>query len=82
MAVTEAQMLGVPPFVTNYASASEQIENGVDGIIVDNSEEGLFDGFVQLLQGKINVKDLQNNVRKRNYSNLKELRKVYEFIGE
>lgn len=82
MAVTEAQMLGVPPLVTNYASASEQIENGVDGIIVENSEDGLFDGFVQVLQGKINVKDLQNNVRKRNYSNLKELRKVYEFIDE
>lgn len=80
MAVTEAQMLGVPPFVTNYASASEQIENGVDGIIVDNSDQGLLDGFRRLLQGKIDVQELTRNVRSKNYSNIKELDKIYELI--
>ena len=82
MAVTEAQMLGIPPFVTNYASALEQIENGVDGIVVDNSDEGLLKGFVQLLRGEIDVQKLKTNVQSKNYSNLKELEKIYEFIEE
>lgn len=82
MAVTEAMLLGVPPFVTNYASAHEQIENGVDGIIVENSDEGLLRGFIELLSGEIDIERLKRNVHSRNYSNIEEMEKINALIRE
>ncbi len=43
MAVTEALMLGVPALVTTYASAKEQIENGIDGVIIENTDDAVYD---------------------------------------
>ena len=34
VSVKEAQMLGKPVVITNYATANSQVENGVDGKIV------------------------------------------------
>ena len=41
MTVTEAQILGVPCIVTDYSSAREQVCDGLDGIITENSTEGI-----------------------------------------
>lgn len=37
MCVTEAQILGCVPLVTDYGSAGEQIQNGTDGFICENA---------------------------------------------
>ena len=34
VAVREAQMLGKPVVITNYATSASQLEDGVDGVIV------------------------------------------------
>ena len=39
MVVTESMILGTPPLVTRYLSAGEQIQDGIEGIIVDNGED-------------------------------------------
>ena len=41
IAVTESMILGVPPVVTNYLAAHEQIEQGVEGIIAENSDDSI-----------------------------------------
>lgn len=41
MAITEAQVLGVPVFVTEYASAREQIVNMKNGYILQNCDDTL-----------------------------------------
>ena len=40
VAVREAQMLGKPVIITNYATAGSQLQDGVDGVIVpmDNTK--------------------------------------------
>lgn len=43
MVITESMILGTPPFVTNYLSAHEQIENGIDGVVVDNADDTMFE---------------------------------------
>lgn len=40
--VREAQILECPPLVTDFGSSHEAIQNGINGIICENSEEGLF----------------------------------------
>lgn len=74
MAVTEAQMLGLVPIVTNYASASEQVRNFYDGLIMDNSDDGIYDGLEYMLHHLEDVLGkYKNNVANTDYSNLREL---------
>lgn len=74
MAVTEAQMLGLVPIVTNYASASEQVRNLYDGLIMDNSDDGIYDGLEYMLHHLEDVLGkYKNNVANTDYSNLREL---------
>lgn len=42
MVVTESMILGTPPFVTQYLSAHEQIQNGVDGVVAENGDNTMF----------------------------------------
>lgn len=49
IAVEEAKVLGVPILVTNFTSASEQLENGKLGHIVDISEDGIYMGLKRML---------------------------------
>lgn len=74
MAVTEAQMLGLVPIVTNYASASEQVRNLYDGLIMENSDDGIYDGLDYMLHHFEDVLGkYKDNVANTDYSNLREL---------
>lgn len=48
--VDEALLLGVPVFATNYNSAAEQVENGVNGLIFDNDEDSIYMGMKDFLK--------------------------------
>ncbi len=41
----EAKILGKPAILTNYNSAPDQVRNGVDGLIVEMSPEGIAEGI-------------------------------------
>ena len=49
MTVTEAQILGVPCIVTEYSSAREQVHCGEDGIITENTTEGIVSALRSVL---------------------------------
>lgn len=49
VAVDEALALGTPALITRYSSASEQIDDGVTGWIVDNNEEDIYQKLCHLL---------------------------------
>jgi len=80
MAVTEAMMLGIPAMVAEYASAQEQIENGVDGIILPNNDVSIYEGLKRVLMNRAIITSLKNNVKQRDYSNLAEFSKVISLI--
>lgn len=50
IAVTEAMILGLKPVVTNYPSAHSQIQDGINGYICENSEEGVVQGICRAIQ--------------------------------
>lgn len=58
VSIEEAQVLGIPSLVTNYPSASEQIKNGHNGIIVGNSKNEIFICLEKILKKDINIHDL------------------------
>ena len=82
MAVTEAQMLGIPPVVTNYASATGQINSGFDGLIVDNTDDAVYDALCYLIGNQNEVRKWRNNLERENFDNIQEINKVYTIIEE
>ncbi|MGE7307316.1 glycosyltransferase [Priestia megaterium] len=80
MAVTEAQMLGIVPIVTKYASANEQVNHMEDGIIVDNNDDAIFDVLKQIYEQPNILKVLKGNLKKNSYDNLNEMHKVMSLI--
>lgn len=49
MANVEAQILGTPALVTDYGAANEVVKNGINGIICENSVEGVVSMIKQVL---------------------------------
>lgn len=82
LAVTEAQILGVPPVVTRYTSAETQIEHGVDGIILENNDESLYQGIKDLVLNPEKLEPLRRTVRSRRYSNEEDIDYFYRMVDE
>ena len=82
MAVTEAFLCGIPVLVTNYASAKEQVKCGFDGLVVDNSEQGIYAGLFELITNPAKLQNFRDNVLGSNYSNVEEIKKVEEMLDD
>lgn len=80
MSVTEAFMMGLPALVTEYSSAREQVRDGVDGIIVENSEQGIYGGLLKIIEHPEIIDELKKNVIATDYSNVEEMKKVEALI--
>lgn len=81
MVITEALMLGVVPIVTKYASAEEQIENGVTGLILPNTDESLNDNIIDIINDRNNLCHIKNEIVSRNFDNVSDI-KLYEDLIE
>lgn len=77
MAVTEALMLGLVPLVSEYKSAHEQVKDKYDGIICENSNDGIFKGL-EFVVKHLNfiLTELKANVRSTDYTNLEEFKRI------
>lgn len=82
VAVREAQLLNKPVVITNYASSKSQLQDGFDGVIVPMDNQGCADGIVKVIDDKDLQNQLIENTKKTDYSNSKEIKKLYKLIGE
>ena len=80
MVVTEAQMLGIIPVVTRYASSEEQIRHGVDGLISDNNEESYYHMLYSIIRDKDTIKKMKNQILQKDYSNTIDIQKYYSVL--
>lgn len=80
VAVKEAQLLGKPVVITNYATSSSQLENGEDGIIVSLDNEECAKEIASLLNNPQLMKKISENCAKRDYSNAAEIEKIEQII--
>lgn len=81
MAVTEAQMNGLVPFVTNYASAKGQIRHMQDGLICENDDQAIVDMMSRVFAGEIDLDAMKQEVSQTDYSNREEINKLYELLN-
>jgi len=80
--VREAQMLYKPVVVTNYPTASSQIEDGVDGVIVPLNNEGCAKGLVEFILDKQKQEHIIEYLKAHDYGNVGEVEKIYNLIKE
>jgi len=79
--VREAQMLGKPVVITNYATSASQLEDGVDGVIVPMDNDGCAAGIAALINDPARMDCLRENCKTRDYSNYQEVQKVCRLLG-
>ena len=80
LAIDEAKILHKPILVTNFTSAKDQIESGVNGLIVPLSEEAIADGIIELVKNQELRNTFISNLKKQNYGTESEIKKLYQII--
>ena len=78
VAVREAQMLGKPVVITNYATAQSQLQNGYDGIVVPMENEACADSLARILNNERLLKEIAANTETVDYSNVGEIKKILQ----
>ncbi|MDR1564697.1 MAG: glycosyltransferase [Oscillospiraceae bacterium] len=67
--VREAQILGKPVLITNFASSASQLRDGFDGLICPMSAGAVADTLIRLIEDKSLYEKLVNNIKNTDYSN-------------
>ena len=80
--VREAQLLGKPVVITDYATSGSQLEDGVDGVIVPMDNAGCAAGIAALLRDPVRMRALSENCAKRDYTNSAEIEKIYALMED
>ena len=82
IAVLEAQILGKPVVITDFATAKSQLKDGFDGIIVPLENRACAEGIASLLFDGELMLMLSENCMSTDYGNASEIEKIYSFIEE
>ena len=78
--VREAQMLCKPVVVTNYTTASSQIQNGIDGVIVPMDNENCAKGLAEFILDTEKQQHIIEYLKTHDYGNVEEVEKIYSLI--
>lgn len=78
--VREAQILQCPVVVTNYPTASSQISDGKDGVIVPFDNESCARGIISFLLNTEKQKNIIHYLSKNDYGNEGEIEKIYSLV--
>ncbi len=82
MVYNEAKALRVPIFSTETASTREMIEDGVEGFICENSEDGIKFAFADIMKNREKIGQVKENLRDYRASNEESLRKIDDWLEE
>ena len=80
--VREAQMLCKPVVVTNYTTASSQIQNGIDGVIVPMDNENCAKGLAEFILNTEKQQHIIEYLMTHDYGNVEEVEKIYSLIKQ
>jgi len=68
LVIIEALTLGTPVLATENSATNKLIKNNIDGLIVENSTDGLYFGLKEILLNKEKLNNLKQNANKFDYS--------------
>lgn len=76
----EAKILRKPVVTTDVPGMNEQFENGVNGLIVESSVDGLYSGIKSLIESKELYDSIVDNLNNEIISNDKSIKKALDVI--
>lgn len=79
--VHEALILNKPVIITDYPTAHSQLKDGFDGVIVPMDIEDSANEIARVIEDKELQQNLISNMQSTNYSNEREIKKLYELIN-
>lgn len=79
--VREAQMLGKPVVITDFPTASSQLKNGVDGLIVPLENKACAEGISDFILNRELQHSFIQFLKEHDYGNEKEVEKIYQLIS-
>ncbi|MDQ0242557.1 glycosyltransferase involved in cell wall biosynthesis [Bacillus fengqiuensis] len=80
IAIDEAKILSKPIVVTNFSTAKDQINDDVDGLIVEMNPEGIVDGIERLINDQDLRGKLINNLSQLKLGTEEEIEKLYKLL--
>lgn len=80
VSVTEAQILGTPCLVTNYESATSQVQHQRNGMIMENTDESIYETIKTVIQNPSLLSEWRANTRLGSYSNEQDIEAFYNLI--
>lgn len=81
IAIDEAKILGKPIIVTNFSTAADQIQHGMNGWIVEMNPEAICNGIALLAADTSLRQKFMNNLKKEELGTENEIAKLYELIS-
>jgi glycosyltransferase involved in cell wall biosynthesis len=81
IAIDEAKTLAKPIIITDFTTAKDQIENGVNGLICEMNPEALAASVENLLKDENLREKLSRNLAKEDFSTEKEIEKIYKLLS-
>ena len=83
MVINEAKALGPPVFSTRTTAAEEMIEDGFEGFICENSEEGIRSGLEKILTERNKIEFCRTYLKSKKFDNSESMGRITElFDGE
>lgn len=80
IAVDEAKILNKPILLTNYSTATDQITDGVNGVIVEMNADGICAGIEKLMTDKKLKANIIQNLSQEKKGSEEEIEKLYSII--
>lgn len=80
MVLNEALTLGIPVITTRFASVTEVIQDNVNGLIVNNDEDGLYEGITEFINNQALRERLISGARSFSYDNGEILNQVLDLL--
>ncbi|MBT2709485.1 glycosyltransferase [Pseudomonas sp. ISL-84] len=80
IAIDEAKILNKPIVVTDFSTAKDQIENNVNGLIIDMDSDGLIRGIEKLIMNPALRNTFIQNLKKEKLGTEDEINKLYKII--
>lgn len=80
IAIDEAKILYKPIVVTNFSTATDQIQNEENGLIVDMDAQSIFEGIKRLIDDKELRRKLIESLTNESLGTETEIQKLYELI--
>jgi glycosyltransferase involved in cell wall biosynthesis len=81
IAIDEAKILNKPIIVTNFSTAKDQINHGIDGIIADMNADALANEIEKLIHNVDLRRSLSTMLSNQQLGTEEEINKFYELIG-